>query len=148
MHSSPLGILDRSNQKTEAWLGELCDELGVEDRRYAYGVLRAYLHAIRDHISVDEAAHLAAQLPHFLRGVFYEGWAPAKAVESYRDRHTFLTHLADTAQLAGETEASLAAAAATRVLARHLSEGELAKVEHLLPSSIRAVLSDTTDTGG
>jgi uncharacterized protein (DUF2267 family) len=60
----------------------------------------------------------------------------------------FLTHLADTAQLAGETEASLAAAAATRLLSRHLSEGELAKVEHLFPSSIRAVLSDTTDAGG
>ncbi len=143
MHTASLGILDRSNHKTEAWLNDLGEELGVEDPRYAYRVLRAYLHLIRDRITIEEAAHLAAQLPHFLRGVFYEGWSPAKAPESYRDRHAFLTRLADSAQLAGETEASLAAAASTRVLGKHLSGGELSKVEHLLPRSIRAVLSST-----
>ncbi|WP_159849193.1 DUF2267 domain-containing protein [Nocardia sp. CY41] len=39
--------------------------------------LRAWLHTVRDRIGINEAAHLSAQLPELLRGIFYEGWVPA-----------------------------------------------------------------------
>ena len=135
-----LDVFDRGMQKSNEWLKELEQHLGSDDRRYAYRVLRGYFHVLRDRLPVDEAAHLAAQLPHPLRGVFYEGWDPSKAPQTYRDRETFLSRLAEAAQLAGPTEASAAAEAATKVLADRISAGEIDDVLSVLPTAVRAVL--------
>jgi hypothetical protein len=56
-----LGIVDRSVEKTHVWLNDQAEELGTEDRQHAYRVLRAFLHAPRDHPPVNEAAQLSAQ---------------------------------------------------------------------------------------
>lgn len=60
------------------WLRVVAEVLDTEDRVFAHRVLRAWLHVVRDRLPVDGAAHLAAQLPEFLRGVFYEGWTPSR----------------------------------------------------------------------
>ena len=103
-------------------------------------VLRAFLHALRDHLSVDEAAQLAAQLTIFVRGVFYEGWDPSRTPERSRDVDSFLQRIAGEAGLAGETEASFAATAASRVLRRHVSTGEGDSMLHALPRHLRELL--------
>ena len=70
MQDTDVTAIRRSAEKTERWLPELADELGRPgDRRHAFRVLRAVLHALRDRLTVDAAAHLGAQLPEFLRGV-------------------------------------------------------------------------------
>jgi uncharacterized protein (DUF2267 family) len=143
MTMTRLDILDRSVEKTHVWLNDLAEELGTDDPRYAYRVLRAFLHAVRDHLSVDEAAQLAAQLPIFVRGVFYEGWDPSGTPERARDVDSFLRRIAGEALLAGETEASLAATAATRVLSRHISTGEIERVLHMLPEHLRELLTSS-----
>jgi uncharacterized protein (DUF2267 family) len=135
-----LDVFDRSVQKSNEWLKELAQRLGSDDRRYAYRVLRAYFHVLRDRLTVDEAAQLAAQLPHLLRGVFYDGWDPSKTPETYRDRETFLARLAERAQLAGPTEASIAAEAATEVLRARVTGGEVEDVLQILPAPIRTLL--------
>jgi uncharacterized protein (DUF2267 family) len=140
MATTGLDVFDRSVHKTNEWLKDLMERLGSDDRRYAYRVLRAYLHVLRDRLTVDEAAQLAAQLPHLLRGVFHEGWDPSRTPETYRDRETFLSRLAERAQLAGPTEASVAAEAATAVLREQVAEGEVEDVLQLLPASIRTIL--------
>jgi len=132
--------IDRSVEKTHLWLKELGDECGGCDQREALQVLRAFLHALRDRLSAAEAAQLAAQLPTFIRGIFYEGWDPSRAPERYRDLTTFLERIGREARLAGPTETSFAAAAAARVLARHLSEGETESVLHVLPAHVRSLL--------
>ena len=70
--------IERTVQKTYEWLGALCDKLGIDNRAEAYRSLRAFLHLLRNRVTVDEAANFAAQLPLLLRGVFYEEWVPAK----------------------------------------------------------------------
>lgn len=140
MAATGLDAFDRSVQKSNEWLKALAQRLGSDDRRYAYRVLRAYLHVLRDRLTVDEAAQLAAQLPHLLRGVFYEGWDPSKVPETYRDRETFLSRLAERAQLAGSAEASVVAEAATKVLRTHIAAGEVEDVLAILPAPIRTVL--------
>lgn len=134
-------IIDRSDEKAHIWLNELADELGSTDHRYALRVLRAFLHALRDRLSVDEAAQLAAQLPIFIRGVFYEGWDPSRTPEHARDIDSFLDRIATEAVLAGETEASFATAAASTVLRHHISAGETESVLHQLPEHVRELLS-------
>jgi uncharacterized protein (DUF2267 family) len=134
-------IIDRSVEKAHIWVNEVAEELGTEDRQHAYRVLRAFLHALRDHLSVDEAADLAAQLPIFVRGVYYEGWDPSRTPERAREVDRFLRRVAGEASLGGETEASFAVTAASRVLQRHISTGEAASVLRELPEHIRELLA-------
>jgi uncharacterized protein (DUF2267 family) len=134
-------IIQNSAQKMRQWLDELARELGSDDRNYAYRVMRAHLHAIRDRISVEESAQLAAQLPILVRGVYYDGWVPAHVPGSYRTVDEFLGRIEKEARLAGETESSVACQAATAVLRRHVSAGELDDVIAGLPEPLRPLLA-------
>ena len=146
MSKEHLDIIDRAVEKAHVWLNELACELDSGDRRYAYRVLRAFLHALRDHLSVDEAAQLSAQLPILIRGIYYEGYDPSRTPEHARSLERFLTRIAKEAELAGETEASFAASAASRVLLRHISPGEGEDVLQALPAHIRELLAEGQPT--
>ncbi len=134
-------IIGRSVETTNVWLNEICDELGMQDQKAAYRVLRAYLHAVRDRLIVNEAAQLAAQLPELIRGVYYEDWVPARTPLKYRSVDEFFDRVADEAQLSAETQTSYACSAAARVLRRHVSEGEMDDVVAMFPEEIRPVLA-------
>jgi uncharacterized protein (DUF2267 family) len=144
MSSSHLEIIDRNVEKAHIWINGVAEELGTEDRQQAFRVLRAFLHALRDHLSVDVAAQLSAQLPIFVRGVFYEAWNPSAMPNHTRDLDSFLRRIAAEARLAGETEASFAAAAANRALQRHISTGERDAVLHVLPRHVRTFLESSS----
>jgi uncharacterized protein (DUF2267 family) len=140
MPADRASIIDRSVEKAHVWLNELAAELGTEDHRYAYRILRAVLHAMRDRLTVDEAAQLAAQLPELIRGIYYEGWDPSRTPASYHGSKPFLERIAADALLAGESEASYAAVAVMNVVRHHVSAGEFEQVLHMLPPPVRAVL--------
>jgi uncharacterized protein (DUF2267 family) len=133
--------IDRSVHKTNEWLSDLAAELGSEDRKEAWRVLRAYLQTLRDQLTVDEAAQLAAQLPLVIRGAFWEGFDPGRAPAKVRDRDQFLVLLAERAQLGSTEEAARAAEAATAVLRPHVTAGEVEDVLAQLPTELREVLS-------
>jgi uncharacterized protein (DUF2267 family) len=141
MPSTHPSILERSVEKTNVWLKDLCTELESDDRQYAYHVLRAFLHALRDRIPINESAQLAAQLPMLIRGLYYESWTPSRTPQTYHDVREFLDRVAAEAGLAGETEASFAASAAARVLRAHVSSGELEDVISVLPPPVREVFT-------
>ncbi|MGZ6671483.1 MAG: DUF2267 domain-containing protein [Solirubrobacteraceae bacterium] len=117
-------------------------ELDGADQALAWRVLRAYLQVLRDRLTIDEAAQLAAQVPHLRRGVFYEGFDPGHQPEKIRDRDrdAFLARLADRANLSDTSQAAVAATAAARVLRRHVSPGEIDDVLAQPPKEIREVL--------
>jgi uncharacterized protein (DUF2267 family) len=58
MNMTGVESIDATLQKTHIWLNEIMEELHWNDRYKAYAVLRATLHALRDRLSVEEAAHL------------------------------------------------------------------------------------------
>jgi uncharacterized protein (DUF2267 family) len=138
--TASVDVIDRSTAKTEAWLRDVAEALGTPDRHEAYRVLRGFLHTLRDRLTVEEAAQLAAQLPTFLRGVYYEGWVPARVPQRYHAVEDFLERLRAAALLHGETEASFASAAVMTVMRAHVSAGELEDVLRLLPDPIRRLL--------
>jgi uncharacterized protein (DUF2267 family) len=140
MSTAQVDIVERTIEKTNVWLGQVADELGTEDRRYAYRVLRAVLHTLRDRLTVDEAVELGAQLPDLIRGIYYEGWVPSRVPMKYRHAKEFLDRVAAESRLAGDTEASFATAAVMRVLEQHVSEGELSDVMSVMPPELRHVL--------
>ena len=129
-------VIDRSVEKTNVWLRDAAAELG-SDRKAAYRALRAVLHTLRDRLTVDESAQLAAQLPLLVRGIFYEGWDPSRTPAKYSHAQEFLDRVAHEARLAGDTEASFAVAAIGRVLRMHVSQGELDDVMAILPTELR-----------
>jgi uncharacterized protein (DUF2267 family) len=135
--------VERTVHKTNQWLDELAAELGVEERDEAWRILRGYLHLLRDRLTIDEGAQLAAQFTHLIRGVFYEGFDPGHQPEKIREADLFLERLADATELLDTEQAARAAAACTRVMANHITEGELDDVLAQLPRPIRAVLSES-----
>jgi uncharacterized protein (DUF2267 family) len=116
------------------------EELGTQDREDAWRLLRGYLHALRDRLTVDEGAQLAAQFPHLVRGVFYEGFDPGHQPQKIRDRDAFLQLVAERAHLSDSEEAGRLATAGTAVLRHHVSEGEVDDVLAQLPTEIRETL--------
>ena len=132
-----LTVFDKTLHETNLWLKELTEELGLEEREDAYAALKATLHALRDRIGPENAVHLGVQLPILLRGVFYEGWHPAKTPTFERHLGVFLDHLSDRlpARLSGEPE--LVARAVFNVIWRRIDAGEVAKLIEMLPSELR-----------
>ncbi|MFE7744751.1 DUF2267 domain-containing protein [Nocardia sp. NPDC057455] len=127
------------------WLRTLADGLATEDRPFAHRALRAWLHTVRDRIGVNAAAHLSAQLPELLRGIFYEGWVPAHVPVSH-DVLSFLDQFAREAGVSRD-EAYALAGAVTDGLAELFSPGQLDHVFALLPEDLRAVLRGTDLAG-
>jgi uncharacterized protein (DUF2267 family) len=103
-------------------------------------VLHAYLQTLRDDLTVEEAAQLAAQLPQVLRGAFYDGFDPTHQPAKLRHAEQFLDLIAERAGLPDRDAAARAAEAATAVLERHVSEGEVEDVFAQLPREVREVL--------
>jgi uncharacterized protein (DUF2267 family) len=96
------------------------------------------LHALRDRLSVDAVAALAAQLPLLLRGAYYEGWHPADKPLK-RHREPFLRHLAGSLCDCPPADSEKVAEAVFRVLARHVSAGEVESVKRALPGEFRSL---------
>jgi uncharacterized protein (DUF2267 family) len=140
MSEAEPSIIEHSVEKTHIWLNELAQELGTEDRQYAYRALRAVLHSLRDRLTVDVAAKLAAQLPTLIRGIYYEDWDPSRTPLAINDVEAFLDHVVGEGHLAGETEASVAVTAVARVLRAHISPGEIDDVLAVLPNKFRVLI--------
>ena len=94
MTVSSIDVFETTLHKANRWLKELMEELGWEDRHAAYLALRATLHALRDRLTVEEVAHLGAQLPMLIRGVYYEGWDPTGKPVPERRVEAFLLRIA------------------------------------------------------
>jgi uncharacterized protein (DUF2267 family) len=133
-------IIERSVEKAHLWLNDMAAEMGTEDRNEAYRALRAYLHALRDRLPIDEAAQLAAQLPELIRGIYYEGWNPSTTPVKYRDFDEFLDRISGEAVLDGKTRAAFAVGAAAAVLRRHVSAGEIEDIRAILPNDLLPIL--------
>lgn len=125
--------------KTNLWLHELRDDLGVEDSQIAYRALRAVLHALRDRIGIEVSAHLSAQLPMLVRGMFYEGWDPTQTPMRL-SLAEFLDRIERDGMFKGTSEAEDAARAVTRLLWRHLGEGTMTHVVEILPNEYATVM--------
>lgn len=127
--------LAHAHHTAHDWMTTVAKRLGTEDRRYAYRVLRAWLHLVRDRLTVDSAAHLAAQLPEFLRGVYFEGWAPSKVPIRY-DTTGFNNRFAREAGIS-TSNVQDAASAISVALSERFSPGQLDHVFALMPTGIR-----------
>lgn len=138
MSTAGLDIFDKTLQATNTWLGEIEAELGPE-RSLAWHALGAVLHAVRDRLPPELAAHLGAQLPLLVRGLYYDQWHHRAEPEHYRTLDEFLDRVGRGLKGAKPVDPLTAVQAVFAVLDRHLSEGQLGKVQDALPEGVRAL---------
>jgi uncharacterized protein (DUF2267 family) len=146
-HTDPFAHAEHT---ADRWLDAVARQLGTDDHKYTYRVLRAWLHVVRDRLTVDTAAHLGAQLPELLRGLFYEGWRPSAMPVRY-DLAEFTQRYADEAGIPAN-EAAQTAASVTVALRDLFSPGQLDNALAPLPRPLRAALNahagDSAQTTG
>jgi uncharacterized protein (DUF2267 family) len=142
MSITGLGQFDETIHLTNTWLKELMEDLDWEDRHRAYRGLRATLHALRDRLPVDAAAHLAAQLPMLVRGFYYEGWRPAAAPSHDRSADDFIAHVEHAFAKEPDVDVEEVVRTVFALVARHVSAGEIEDVRRTLPEGIRALWPD------
>jgi uncharacterized protein (DUF2267 family) len=129
-------VFDTTTQKTMLWLKEIDTELGWEHRHRSYEALRGCLQLVRDHLAVDEMAHLGAQLPMLVRGMYYEGWDPSHAPRG-RSADDFVNALLEFVPYQADYNYEAMARACLGVMSRHLDPGIVRHVRGSLPEGIR-----------
>ena len=93
MSAVGLESIDHTVQLTHIWINELDARLGWENKHRSYRLLRTVLQAVRDWLSVNEAAGFGAQLPELLRGIYYEHWRPATMPVKQRSKVDFIARV-------------------------------------------------------
>jgi len=135
MKLTGLEVFDSSIQRTNSWLKDLMQELNWTDRRKTYLAFRCALHALRDHMPVNEAVFLGEQLPMLLRGAYFEHWNPEGKAEKLNSQTDFIDTLSIYLARDGESTSGAESVmrAVFRFLERKAADGEIEDVRRTLP---------------
>lgn len=136
MSATGLDIFDKTIQTTNIWLDEIMDSIGP-DRQFAWKALSTVLHKLRDRLQPELAAHLGAQLPLLIRGVYYDLYEPANQPTDINTAGEFVEDVAKWLSDTRAVDPKKAIVAVFAVLDRHVSTGQIEKVRQALPHSIR-----------
>lgn len=137
MSTQGLDVIDHTVQLTHEWINDLADRLDWADKRQVLMLLRSTLTALRDLLSVNEAAQVSAQLPLLIRGLFYENWQPA--IRGERTRAAFVARVGERLAMDAEYRGEEDISEVFRLLNARISEGEVEDMRQSLPADIRAL---------
>lgn len=147
MTMTGLDTFDATVQKTIPWINELAKELGWENKHQVFQGLRATLHALRDRLTVEEAAHLGAQLPILLAGFYYENWRPGAKLSKDKTKEEFLQHIRHYFRnVNAEIDPEALVRAVFKIMAQRVSPGEIEDVIHMMPPALRELWPETART--
>jgi uncharacterized protein (DUF2267 family) len=141
MSANGLEVFDKTLETTHIWLKEIMTDLGP-DKQVAWKVLSTVLHKLRDRLSINLAAHLGAQLPLLVRGVYYDQFEPAKMPSECRSREEFVAEVAEWLSDARPVDPEDAIRSVFKVLSRHVSQGQIGHVKQALPKPVRLMWDD------
>ncbi|MFZ5672592.1 MAG: DUF2267 domain-containing protein [Pseudomonadota bacterium] len=146
MSTTGLDVFDRTLQTTHIWLDQIMEELGP-DRRVAWHVLGATLRVLRDRLTINLAAHLGAQLPILVRGIYYDQWSPAEKRMKLHSAEEFLDMVARSLGDIRPVNVEQAVRVVFATMADHLEQGQVRKVRQALPKSIQALWPEVQPKG-
>ena len=138
MSATGLDVFDKTVQTTNIWLDEIMARMGP-DRHVAWHVLGAVLRSLRGRLPLDDAAHLGAQLPLLVRGLYYDQWHAPSAIHKERHQEEFLARVQDGLRDTRPVNVQEAVRAVFAVLAKHIAKGQADKTARVLPAEIRAL---------
>ena len=133
---------DATVDKTNRILKEIEQTFGwpKSRRNQSYAALKAVLHALRDRLTVNEAAHFAAQLPVLVRGIYYHGWDPSR-VPVKMNREEFLERVQQQLPFEVDGGAERVVQAVLQALGHHVTEGEWENVRSSVPRDLASLLA-------
>lgn len=131
-----LSELGRALETTRDWINELMITLGT-DEATAFRTLRVVLHELRDQLTLEETADLAAQLPVLIRGYYYEGWRPMGSVAKHLSREDFIDKVGESFEEASLDDVEKRIRDVFVFLDRRVSAGEIQHVVKSLPKGLR-----------
>ena len=137
MSATGLDVFDKTLQTTNIWLDEIAAALGP-DRQVAWKVLSVVLHKLRDRMPVELSAHLSAELPLLVRGVYYDQFEPARQPTDW-DRDAFFAEVARWLSDIRPVDPKDAVRAVFAVLSRHIPRGQIENVQHALSADLRTL---------
>ena len=137
MSATDLEAFDTTIHKTNSWLNDLVLALDWSDRHKAYLALRATLHALRDRLTVEEVAHLGAQLPMLIRGFYYEGWDPTGKPVKERHKEHFFARIEQQFRGDASIDPEEIVQLVFAVIASRVTDGEIEDEKHILPTEVR-----------
>lgn len=141
MTAQGLEVIDHSVHLTHEWINELAERLGWSSKRSALRLMRITLRHVRDHLVVNEVAHVSAQLPIVIRGFFFEGWVPKQTPIKERNVQDFVTFITEQMAEAEEYRGRDDIKCVFDLLNNRISRGEVEDVRSTLPTSIRDLWS-------
>lgn len=136
MSATGLEVFDKTLQTTNIWLGEIERDLGP-DRQVAWKVLSTVLHKLRDRLPVEHSAHLGSQLPLLVRGAYYDQYQPARQPSDCNTVEEFVAEVAEWLSDIRPVDPKAATASVLALLSRQITGGQIAKVQNVLPQSLR-----------
>jgi len=138
MKLTGLDVFDSTIQRTNTWLKELMQELNWSDHRKTYLAFRCVLHAVRDHLPVNDAISFGQQLPMLIRGFYFDGWSLTGKPLPMGTRKDFLSVISKSLALDGDSTSNpeVVARAVFRLLDRKVTDGEIEDVQHLIPAAL------------
>jgi uncharacterized protein (DUF2267 family) len=136
MTSAEPDVFDKTLQTTNLWLKDIMHEIGPDKQR-AYHCLAAVLHALRDRLTPEMAAHLSAQLPMLVRGIFFDQWRPSEQPKIVRSRAEFLELVESGLAHLHPTNVEVAVKAVFKTMSHYLEPNLVEKVKGTLPEHIR-----------
>lgn len=139
-----LDAFDGALQTANAWLKEIMEDQGWQDRHKAYLALRAVLHELRDILTVSEACQLSAQMPLLFKGVYFDGWKP-KSKPPRRSREEFLERVRAYFRDEPDLDAESVVHSVWGVLLKHLSREQLEEVRRVLAKGARGVFAEKSE---
>lgn len=137
MSAQGLDVFDKTLQTTHMWLNDISDQL-IPDRQFSWRALGAVLHTLRDRLPTDLAAHLSAELPLLIRGLYYDQYRPSAQPSDVRDLGAFFEAIAGRLKNAHPSDPRDATRAVFATLSRRVPAGQIGKVQDALPEDIRA----------
>jgi uncharacterized protein (DUF2267 family) len=136
MSHSPCSAFQHTIEVTNVWLADIAERLGDQQNHRAYQALRAVLHALRDRLSAEGAAHLAAQLPTLVRGLYYEGYRPGGKRPAEHTKAEFLAQVRSECP-DEDLNTGTITRAVLQVIGKHVSTGEIENLKATFPKAIR-----------
>ncbi len=136
MSATGLDVFDRTIHLTNTWLDEIMETL-PGDKQDAWHALGAVLRTLRDRVPINLAAHLGAQLPLLVRGLYYDQWRPSAEPQTWRSAEQFFALVSAQLSAVKPVDVVLAARSVFRVLNHHVDPNQVEKVRHALPEDVR-----------
>jgi uncharacterized protein (DUF2267 family) len=138
MTATGLDVFDKTLHTTNTWLDQLMADVGP-DRQTAWHVLGAVLRTLRDRLPLGLAAHLGAQLPLLVRGLYYDQWRPNEQPLKLRSQEEFLAHVSRGLDGARPVDVNAATQSVFCVLNHYVDPDQVENVREALPEQIRAL---------